>query len=172
MSLSVTSGYGSYAANSAGNNYKNTNDYFKYLFGKYKCLTPCKSASVTIDSRVLKKAMSDSNTAEWLEENLALMPKMFEDTKKFVEQRGSKLISTSALFTDDGIEVIVCSISDTESPNEELDKWLEKLKEDSKARKKAKETEIDEKRADRIRQERLVEGAEDKWVDIGFDTYV
>lgn len=40
--------YAGYTMNSA-NKFKNVSDYSKYLTNKYKCLTPCKNASVLID---------------------------------------------------------------------------------------------------------------------------
>ena len=56
------------------NKFKNVSDYSKYLTNKYKCLTPCKNASVLIDGSVMRKACGDEKTAKWLEENLAIMP--------------------------------------------------------------------------------------------------
>ena len=43
--------YAGYTMNSA-NKFKNVSDYSKYLTNKYKCLTPCKNASVLIDRSV------------------------------------------------------------------------------------------------------------------------
>ena len=65
--------YAGYTMNSA-NKFKNVSDYSKYLTNKYKCLTPCKNASVLIDRSVMQKACGDEKTAKWLEENLAIMP--------------------------------------------------------------------------------------------------
>jgi len=49
------------------NKFKNVSDYSKYLTNKYKCLTPCKNASVLIDGSVMRKACGDEKTAKWLE---------------------------------------------------------------------------------------------------------
>ena len=40
----------------SANKFKNVSDYSKYLTNKYKCLTPCKNASVLIDRSVMQKA--------------------------------------------------------------------------------------------------------------------
>ena len=46
MSVAINSNYyAGYTMNSA-NKFKNVSDYSKYLTNKYKCLTPCKNASV------------------------------------------------------------------------------------------------------------------------------
>ena len=57
--------YAGYTMNSA-NKFKNVSDYSKYLTNKYKCLTPCKNASVLIDRSVMQKACGDEKTAKWL----------------------------------------------------------------------------------------------------------
>ena len=73
--------YAGYTMNSA-NKFKNVSDYSKYLTNKYKCLTPCKNASVLIDRSVMQKACGDEKTAKWLEENLAIIPHMRLRTRR------------------------------------------------------------------------------------------
>ena len=55
--------YAGYTMNSA-NKFKNVSDYSKYLTNKYKCLTPCKNASVLIDGSVMQKACGDEKNCE------------------------------------------------------------------------------------------------------------
>lgn len=74
--------YAGYTMNSA-NKFKNVSDYSKYLTNKYKCLTPCKNASVLIDRSVMQKACGDEKTAKWLEENLAIMPDVIRDNGRW-----------------------------------------------------------------------------------------
>ena len=51
--------YAGYTMNSA-NKFKNVSDYSKYLTNKYKCLTPCKNASVkSLFSSVLRSGNQD-----------------------------------------------------------------------------------------------------------------
>ena len=57
MSVAINSNYyAGYTMNSA-NKFKNVSDYSKYLTNKYKCLTPCKNASVLIDRNVMRKVL-------------------------------------------------------------------------------------------------------------------
>lgn len=78
--------YAGYTMNSA-NKFKNVSDYSKYLTNKYKCLTPCKNASVLIDGSVMRKACGDEKTAKWLEENLAIMPDVIRNAQKSLARR-------------------------------------------------------------------------------------
>ena len=45
----------------SANKFKNVSDYSKYLTNKYKCLTPCKNASVLIDRSVMQMCIRDSD---------------------------------------------------------------------------------------------------------------
>lgn len=87
--------YAGYTMNSA-NKFKNVSDYSKYLTNKYKCLTPCKNASVLIDRSVMQKAY--------------------------------------------GTEMTTCGIFGETGTDSEIDKWLERMKEDKE--KEDKKTEI------------------------------
>ena len=51
--------------------YKSVREYSNYLSSKYACLTPGKNTSVSVTSGLLKKAMSDKKTGEWLERELS-----------------------------------------------------------------------------------------------------
>ena len=54
MSVAINSNYyAGYTMNSA-NKFKNVSDYSKYLTNKYKCLTPCKNASVSVSNTHLR----------------------------------------------------------------------------------------------------------------------
>ena len=101
--------YAGYTMNSA-NKFKNVSDYSKYLTNKYKCLTPCKNASVLIDRSVMQKACGDEKTAKWLEENLAIMPDVIRNAQKAAISHGSKLISVEFKFTNNGTEMTTCGI--------------------------------------------------------------
>ena len=120
----------------SANKYKNSSDYFKYLTSKYKCLTPCKNASVLIDASVMRKASSDEKTAKWLEENLAIMPDVIRNAQRAAISHGSKLISVEFRFTNDGTEMSTCGIFGETGTDSEIDKWLEKMKEDKEEQEK------------------------------------
>jgi len=119
--------YAGYTMNSA-NKFKNVSDYSKYLTNKYKCLTPCKNASVLIDRSVMQKACGDEKTAKWLEENLAIMPDVIRNAQKAAISHGSKLIS--------------CGIFGETGTDSEIDKWLERMKEDKEKEDKKTENMI------------------------------
>ena len=121
--------YAGYTMNSA-NKFKNVSDYSKYLTNKYKCLTPCKNASVLIDRSVMQKACGDEKTAKWLEENLAIMPDVIRNAQKAAISHGSKLISVEFKFTNNGTEMTTCGIFGETGTDSEIDKWLERMKED------------------------------------------
>ena len=148
--------YAGYTMNSA-NKFKNVSDYSKYLTNKYKCLTPCKNASVLIDGSVMQKACGDEKTAKWLEENLAIMPDVIRNAQKAAISHGSKLISVEFKFTNNGTEMTTCGIFGETGTDSEIDKWLERMKED-----KEKE---DKKTENMIAIEATTKNK------VGFDTY-
>lgn len=77
--------------------FRNVNDYKKYLTDKYECLRS-KDYDVKINSSLLSKAMGDEKTREWLEYNLDLIPKCVEKTRAQAEARGAKLLSHTISF--------------------------------------------------------------------------
>ena len=157
MSVAINSNYyAGYTMNSA-NKFKNVSDYSKYLTNKYKCLTPCKNASVLIDGSVMRKACGDEKTAKWLEENLAIMPDVIRNAQKAAISHGSKLISVEFKFTNNGTEMTTCGIFGETGTDSEIDKWLERIKED-----KEKE---DKKTENMIAIEATTKNK------VGFDTY-
>ena len=111
----------------SANKFKNVSDYSKYLTNKYKCLTPCKNASVLIDRSVMRKACGDEKTAKWLEENLAIMPDVIRNAQKAAISHGSKLISVEFKFTNNGTEMTTCGIFGETGTDSEIDKWLERM---------------------------------------------
>lgn len=133
--------YAGYTMNSA-NKFKNVSDYSKYLTNKYKCLTPCKNASVLIDRSVMQKACGDEKTAKWLEENLAIMPDVIRNAQKAAISHGSKLISVEFKFTNNGTEMTTCGIFGETGTDSEIDKWLERMKEDKEKEDKKTENMI------------------------------
>ena len=133
--------YARYTMNSA-NKFKNVSDYSKYLTNKYKCLTPCKNASVLIDGSVMRKACGDEKTAKWLEENLAIMPDVIRNAQKAAISHGSKLISVEFKFTNNGTEMTTCGIFGETGTDSEIDKWLERMKEDKEKEDKKTENMI------------------------------
>ena len=113
--------------------------------------------SVLIDRSVMQKACGDEKTAKWLEENLAIMPDVIRNAQKAAISHGSKLISVEFKFTNNGTEMTTCGIFGETGTDSEIDKWLERMKED-----KEKE---DKKTENMIAIEATTKNK------VGFDTY-
>ena len=56
------------------NGYKSVREYSNYLMGKYSCLTPGKNIAVSVTPGLLRKAMGNEQTGEWLERELSKAP--------------------------------------------------------------------------------------------------
>lgn len=80
-----------------GKEFRNVNDYKKYLTDKYECLRS-KDYDVKINSSLLSKAMGDEKTREWLEYNLDLIPKCVEKNKGSSGSERSKAVESHHFF--------------------------------------------------------------------------
>ena len=110
------------------NVYKNVRDYSKYLSGKYACLTPGKNTSVSVSSGLLRKAMSDEKTGQWLERELSKAPDYIKQAQQSAAARGDRLISASIEFGEEYTTMYVCTVTDTPGTDSDIDKWLERIK--------------------------------------------
>lgn len=117
------------------------NDYSRYLSNKFPCLTPGKNVSVSVTGGLLKKAMKDPETGAWLERELAKAPDYISQAQKSASARGDRLLSATIEFGEEYSTMTTCTVTDTPGTDEDIDKWLEKIKE-----KKAKEKKAEEKR--------------------------
>ena len=82
---------------SKSNSYKNVREYSQYLMGKYSCLTPGNNVAVSVTSGMLRKAMNDEKTGNWLER----VTEKKEEQKKLEERlifRGNDLKSVTDSF--------------------------------------------------------------------------
>jgi len=111
------------------NKYNNVRDYSKYLSGKYACLTPGKNTSVSITSGLLRKAMKDEKTGQWLERELSKAPDYIKQAQQSASARGDRLISASIEFGEEYTTMYVCTVTDTPGTDSDIDKWLERIKE-------------------------------------------
>ena len=125
--------------------YKNVREYSQYLMGKYSCLTPNNNVAVTVTSGMLKKAMTDEKTGNWLERELSKAPDYIKQAQQAASARGSRLISCSIEFGEEYTTMCVCAVTDTPGTDEDIDKWLEKNKE-KKEEQKRFEAYLQEKR--------------------------
>ena len=136
--------------------YKNVRDYSNYLMGKYSCLKPGNKVAVSLTSGLLRKAMSDEKTGQWLERELSKAPDYIKEAQQSASARGSKLIYASIEFGEEYTTMHVCTVSDTPVTDSDIDKWLERVKED-KEEQKAKEKKAEKKAAEEKLAEQRVE---------------
>ena len=117
--------------------YNNVRDYSKYLSGKYACLTPGKNTSVSITSGLLRKAMKDDKTGQWLERELSKAPDYIKQAQQSASARGDRLISASIEFGEEYTTMYVCTVTDTPGTDSDIDKWLDRIKESKEEEKHA-----------------------------------
>ena len=158
---------GDYAGISAGyqNNtskagkYNNVRDYSNYLMGKYSCLKPGNNAAVSVTSGLLKKAMADEKTGAWLERELAKAPDYIAEAQKSAVAHGSTLKSVSIEFGEEYTTMTVCTVTDGGGTDPEIDKWLEKVKE-NQAKKKEEEKKLAQRKSEAQELERSLQKIE------------
>ena len=130
-------------SNSSWNNttkpsgYKNVRDYSNYLMGKYNCLKPGNNVAVSITPGLLRKAMSDEKTGQWLERELAKAPDYIKSSQKAASARGSRLVYAAIEFGEEYSTMYTCTVTDTPGSDEDIDKWLERIEEYKKKQKEA-----------------------------------
>lgn len=129
---------GNYAG--IGSGYQNSNtgrsdkicdvrSYSKYLMGKYACLTPGKNASVSVTGGMVRKAMSDEKTADWLERELSKAPDYIKEAQRSAAARGSTLKFVSIEFGEEYTTMCTMTVTDGGGTDSDIDKWLERIKE-------------------------------------------
>ena len=107
----------------------NVKDYSNYLTQKFGCLTPGKSASVSITGGLLRKAMSDEKTGAWLEKELSKAPDYIRAAQQSAIAHGSTLKFVSIEFGEEYSTMTTCTVTDGGGTDPGIDKWLEKIKE-------------------------------------------
>ena len=106
---------------------KNVREYSNYLKDKYSCLTPGKNVSISVTPGMLKKAMNDEKTGQWLERELGNAAKYISDAQKSASARGSRLTYAAIEFGEEYTTMYVCAVTDTPGTDSEIDKWLERV---------------------------------------------
>lgn len=134
--MNVGNNYSSSSTNKS-NEYKNVRDYSNYLKDKYACLTPGKNVAVSVTSGMLRKAMSDEKTGQWLERELSKAPDYIKQAQQSLSASGSRLISCSIEFGEEYTTMCVCGVTDTPGKDSNIEKWLEKIKENKEEQKAA-----------------------------------
>ena len=143
---------GSYNQNTVNNSgstsnrkFNNVKDYSNYLTQKFGCLTQGKSTSVSVTGGLLRKAMSDEKTGEWLERELSKVPDYIEAAQKSSIAHGETLKSVSIEFGEEYSTMTTIGVfGDEGGTDPEIDKWLEKIKE-KRAEQKEAEKRLEQK---------------------------
>lgn len=132
--IGINSSYQNTVSKSSG--YKNVREYSNYLMDKYSCLTPGNNVAVTVTSGMLKKAMTDEKIGKWLERELGKAPDYIKQAQQAASARGSKLLSCTIEFGEEYTTMCTLTVTDTPGTDEDIDKWLERVKEKKEEHKK------------------------------------
>lgn len=140
------------SGSTANRKYSNVKEYSNYLTQKFGCLTPGKSASVSVTGGLLRKAMSDEKTGAWLERELVKAPDYIEAAQKSAIAHGSTLKSVSIEFGEEYSTMTTVVVTDGGGTDSEIDKWLEKIKE-NREEQKAADKKLEKKQAEQRLEE-------------------
>lgn len=164
--MGVSNSYQNSTSRAGG--YKNVREYSNYLMGKYSCLKPGNNVAVSVTSGLLRKAMSDEKTGQWLERELSKAPDYIKQTQQSLSARGSRLISCSIEFGEEYTTMCVCGVTDTPGTDKDIDKWLERIEENKEKQKKAEKKAAEEKLTEQRMEEYTFKGADLKSVTDSF----
>ena len=152
--------------------YINVREYSNYLMGKYSCLKPGNNVAVSVTSGLLRKAMSDEKTGQWLERELSKAPDYIKSSQQAASARGSRLVYAAIEFGEEYSTMYTCTVTDTPGRDEDIDKWLERVKENKEkqkaAEKKAEKKAAEEKMTEQRMEEYTFKGADLKSVTDSF----
>ena len=146
--------------------FKNTNDYSKYLQEKYSYMNTGKTSiegiptSVNVSSAFLKKCMDNPEKAAWLEENMAAIPKCNE----IALSRCQGTITNISYKVDDNgnMSMVISGTNDPDGKiareNAQRKAQEKKAAEEKAAKRRAEKKEAEEKLAEQ-RAEKAAESA-------------
>ena len=164
--MGVSNSYQNSTSRAGG--YKNVREYSNYLMGKYSCLKPGNNVAVSVTSGLLRKAMSDEKTGQWLERELSKAPDYIKQAQQSASARGWKLVSASIEFGEEYSTMYTCVVSDTPGTDKDIDKWLERIEENKEKQKKAEKKAAEEKLTEQRMEEYTFKGADLKSVTDSF----
>ena len=164
--MGVSNSYQNSASKTGG--YKNVREYSSYLMGKYSCLKPGNNVAVSVTSGLLRKAMSDEKTGQWLERELSKAPDYIKQAQQSASARGWRLVSCSIEFGEEYTTMYTCTVTDTPGTDENIDKWLERIEENKEKQKKAEKKAVEEKLTEQRMEEYTFKDADLKSVTDSF----
>lgn len=142
--IGVNKGYRNASGKAGG--YKSVREFSNYLMNKYSCLTPGKNVAVSVTAGMLRKAMSDEKTGQWLERELGKAPDYIAQAQQSASARGWRLTSVSIEFGEEYTTMCTCVVTDAQGTDPGIDKWLEKVK-DNKEKQKVEQKKAEKKAA-------------------------
>ena len=154
--MRISGSYNSYSVNNTGTASKKpttVRDYQNYLTQKFGCLTPGKNAAVSVTGGLLRKAMADEKTGEWLERELGKATDYIEAAQKSAIAHGSTLKSVSIEFGEEYSTMTTVVVTDGGGTDSEIDKWLEKIKE-KRDEQKAADKKLEQKKSESMNLEK------------------
>ena len=164
--VGISNGYQNSTSKADG--YNNVRDYSNYLMSKYSCLKPGNNVSVSVTSGLLRKAMSDEKTAKWIEKELTKAPDYIKQAQQSATAKGWRLVSASIEFGEEYSTMYTCVVTDTPGTDEDIDKWLERTKENKEKQKKAEKKAAEEKLTEQRIEELTFKGKDLKSVTESF----
>lgn len=117
--MGISNGYQNNTSKTGG--YKNVREYSNYLMGKYSCLKPGNNVAVSITPGLLRKAMSDEKTGQWLERELSKAPDYIKSSQQAASARGSRLVYAAIEFGEEYSTMYTCTVTDTPGRDEDID---------------------------------------------------
>ena len=155
--MKISNAYNPYSVNDTGTVRKkptNVKEYSNYLTGKFGCLTPSKNVAVSVTGGLLRKAMSDEKTGEWLERELSKAPDYIKAAQRSCIAHGGTLKSVSIEFGEEYSTMTTVGVfGDEGGTDPEIDKWLEKIKERREEQKEA-DKKIEQKKKEQMLEEK------------------
>lgn len=142
--IGISNGYQNASGKASG--YKSVREFSNYLMNKYSCLTPGKNVAVSVTAGMLRKAMSDEKTGQWLERELGKTPDYIAQAQQSASARGWRLTSVSIEFGEEYTTMYTCVVSEVEGTDPDIDAWLERVKE-NKEKQKAEQKKAEKKAA-------------------------
>lgn len=164
--VGISNGYQNSTSKADG--YNNVRDYSNHLMSKYSCLKPGNNVSVSVTSGLLRKAMSDEKTAKWLEKELTKAPDYIKQAQQSATAKGWRLVSASIEFGEEYSTMYTCVVTDTPGTDEDIDKWLERIKENKEKQKKAEKKAAEEKLTEQRIEELTFKGKDLKSITDSF----
>ena len=106
--------------------YKNVREYSNYLMDRYSCLKPGNNVAISVTPGLLRNAVGDEKTGQWLERELSKAPDYIKAAQDSASARGSRLVSCSIEFGEEYTTMYTCTVTDSPGTDEDIDEWLDR----------------------------------------------